>query len=335
LRLQNNNAMNRTRTALPIRSFWGLSMLFFLVLGWGCGDTDFNETTVEPGNHLEQVLSQQDQLSAFADAINRAGLSHHLQSQSLMFTLFAPSNDAFTSYLQTNGYASLAEVPEATLASLVRYHIGFGRTLAVELDSARLINTFDDRKIFVYTSGNGEVITLNNQAQVVESDILARNGVIHVLGQVLTPPTQSLGAYILARTEQEQAEFTLLYAALQQADLLPLVNSNKSSFTLFAPTDAAFAAAGYPTAEEIQAEDPAELRNLLQYHLLPRYRFTSMFPNGDVSSLQGKKVTLSADNRTIKGQGNEHAASLLANEQDILTTNGILHAIDKVLLPGQ
>lgn len=325
--------MNRMHAAFPIRILSAL-LIAFCLIGWSC-DEPTNDRKVDPGSNLLQVLNQQDNLSLFADAINRTGFSNVIQKEHLNFTLFAPNNAAFTTYLQEAGYAALSEIPAEALTDLVGYHITFGLSLGSSLDSARLIDTFDDRRIFVFATNSSPTITLNNQAQVVETNKIANNGIIHTLDKVLTPPTRSLAGYIAFRATAEEPEFTLLNRALQHAGLIEQLSNTKNSLTLFAPTDAAFNTAGYTTVEDIENEDPAVLRNILQYHLLSRYRFTSMLPNGELTSLQGKKVTVNADNRSIKGAANNEAANLLTNEQDRLATNGILHAIDAVLLPGQ
>lgn len=325
--------MNRMHAAFPIRIL-SVLLISCSLIGWSC-DEPTDDTKVEPGSDLFQVLSQQENLSLFADAVNRTGFSPIIQKEQLNFTLFAPNNAAFTTFLQESGYAALSEVPAQELTNLVGYHVTFGLSLGSSLDSARLVDTFDDRKIFVFASSNSPTITLNNQAQVVETNKIASNGIIHTLDKVLTPPTHSLAGYIALRATAELPEFTLLNAALQRAGLVDFLSNPKNALTLFSPTDAAFNTAGYTTVEAIENEDPAVLRNILQYHLLSMYRFTNMLPNGEITTLQGNKVSVNADNRSIKGVANSEAANLLTNEQDRLATNGILHAIDAVLLPGQ
>lgn len=321
-----------TSKLIPSSTLLLWSMALFLCLsGWGCDGSE-ESRIIEPDHTVLQVVNQHSAVSLFSTALKQAGLSDILKNQNISFTVFAPQNQAFDAYLQARGYTSLQEVPAAELNQLIGYHISLGKRLASALDSALLVDTYNDKKIFIHNTGNN--IILNNQSGIVENNLLANNGVVHTIDQVLSPPTQTIAAYIATRaTAEEAADFILLHAALQHAGMLSFLDDKRQEFTFFAPTDAAFMAAGYATVEDILNEDPAVLKSVLRYHLISRYRFASMFTNGNLTTLQGNSLSLNADNKTITGAGNAEAASLLSTEQDILTTNGILHAIDRVLLP--
>ena len=223
-------------------------------------------------------------------------------------------------------------MPAEELKQLVNYHITLGTKVAAQLDSARLINTLNDARVLVYNSNN--TISLNGKATIVQSDLMAKNGVVHILDNVLTPPTQTLSELISSKAAAAaNPQFTLLKAALQHTGLASVLNNSNQLYTIFAPTDAAFAEAGYATVEDITSEDPAVLQNILAYHLLPNYRFSFMLRDGEAVTRLGKRVTLNTANSSVKGIGNAEAAALLAAEKDILATNGVLHAIDMVLLP--
>ncbi|WP_224999471.1 fasciclin domain-containing protein [Cesiribacter sp. SM1] len=316
--------------ALPtVFSFKSLLFIFCL-LTWSC-DSDDNTTTIIPGNTVLHVIRTEASTSTFSDAVNRTATGTILNNQNTRFTVFAPNNEAFAAYLQANGYGSLDQVPAAALENLVNYHIGLGSYVAERLDSARLISTLGEAKIFIYNSNNS--ISLNGEAQVIQPDLSGRNGVVHILDGVLTPPTQTLGQYISSRATAENPEFNLLQAAIERAGLTTLLNSNSQPYTLLAPTNAAFTAAGYASPEDIANEDPAVLQNILSYHLLPAYRFSFAFRNQEVVTRQGNRVQVDATNKTVKGIGNTEAAALIAAEQDVLAINGIVHAINQVLLP--
>ncbi len=317
--------------ALPLRNFFGLLLLLCL-FGWSCEESN-DIITIEPGNTVLQVLQQQENLSTFAAALESTGLSANLSSQTLNYTLFAPNNEAFTAYLASNGYANLEAIPAAALTDLVGYHLTFGRRSLSQLDSATLIDTFEGRKIFVYTTSADNSVRFNNEATIIESNLRASNGFIHTLDKVLTPPALSLLSYVESRAAAEPAEFTLLQAAIAQAGLSDFFAETQQGFTFFAPTNAAFTAAGYATVEDIQNTAPETLRNILRYHLVPGYRYSFMFSNGSLATQQGKSITLDAAAKTVKGAGNPAAFQILNTEQDVLTSNGIVHAIDGVLLP--
>ena len=332
---ENYILMRSKHNALPIRFFTSLLpslLLSVCLLSWSCEETD-GFRTIEPESNVLQTVKEQASLSLFNAALERTNVGSTLINQNLSFTLFAPNNEAFGNFLNARGYNGIADVPLEELTSLVNYHVALGRKGLASLDSAMLINTLSNKEIFVYkTAAASNTAILNNEAEIVTADLAARNGIVHIINEVLTPPAQSLAQYIAARAAGENQEFSLLRAALQRAGLLTLLNSNHP-FTLLAPTDAAFMNAGYANAEAIEAEDPAVLRNILLYHLLPRYRYSFMFRNGDATTQQGRKVTINTENGTVKGLGNEQPANFISNEQDILTSNGIVHAIDMLLLP--
>ncbi|AHM61989.1 secreted/surface protein with fasciclin-like repeats [Flammeovirgaceae bacterium 311] len=321
---------SRLFAALPILLSLKSLLLISCLFLWSCDGTD-DASTIIPGNTVTQVVREQASISTFSDALNRTAVNAALNSQNTRFTVFAPNNEAFSIYLQANGYSTLEQVPAAELQTLVNYHIGLGRYLAERLDSARLISTLGDARLSVYNTNN--TISINGAAEVVQADFEARNGVVHILNRVLTPPTQTISGFIASRPSSEIPEFTLLQAAIERAGLTALLSSNSQSYTLFAPTDAAFTAAGYTSPEDIENEDPAVLQNILAYHLLPGYRFSFAFQNQEVTTRQGSRVRIDANNKTIKGLGNPEAASIIAAEQDVLAINGIVHAIDQVLLP--
>lgn len=320
--------------ALPIRLLLGL-LLGLSFLSSSCEEDD-DVRTIDPDNHVLAVISEQENLSQFYTALQSVDLTSTLQSPNLSFTIFAPTNEAFNSFLQQQGYNSIADVPREALSNLIGYHVSLGSKSASQLDSAVLVNTLAGKDIFVYkTSDDNSTITLNDEVQIGQADIPAVNGFVHTVDKVLVPPAESLAAYVAARAANAEAPaFGLLKAALDRAELFGTLNSNHP-FTLLAPTDEAFIAAGYATAEDIQNEDPAVLKTILLYHLLPDYRYSFMFPNGGVSTQLGKKVTFNTTTNpaTVTGIGNEQAAVLIAAEQNILTSNGLLHAIDRLLLP--
>ncbi|EMR02339.1 Fasciclin domain protein [Cesiribacter andamanensis AMV16] len=304
-------------------------MLIALLLGWGCDATNENRP-IDPTQTLLQRVRDQSELSSFYTALERLNLLSTLQNQHLDFTLLAPTNAAFASYLQAAGYTSLEAVPLSALDPLIRYHIALGNKPVAQLDSS-LLSTLSGSKIVAYTSNN--TVLLNQGTALATTDLRATNGVLHTLGEVLQPPTQSLADLIATRASGQEAEYGLLQAALTHTGLASVLDNANQRLTLFAPTDAAFTAAGYTTVEEIEQEDPAVIRPLLLYHLLAGYRFSHMLHTGNLRTQLGDSVRVDATAGTLLGEGNTQPARLLPAEMDQFTTNGVLHGIDAVLLP--
>jgi uncharacterized surface protein with fasciclin (FAS1) repeats len=302
-------------------------MMLAALLLWRC-DAGDDSRPIDPTQTVVSLLQNQPALSAFYEALERANLLPTLRSQNLNFTLFAPDNTAFAAFLQQAGYSSLEQVPSAVLEPLLRYHVSLGSKAVSSLDSA-VLNTLADKRIITYRTP--DALLLNRGTELSQSDLRATNGIVHILSEVLIPPAQSLAG--LLESSAAAGEYGLLQAALERAGMLGLLEEKGRRFTLFAPTDAAFIAAGYSTAEDFASLEPEQLRTILQHHLLTESRFSHMLKSGNYRSLQGGSIRFDAATNTLQGNGNAQRAQLLSAQLDQFTTNGILHGIDAILIP--
>lgn len=160
---------------------------------------------------------------------------------------------------------------------------------------------------------------------------MASNGIIHVLDNVITPPTQSIAQIAIASATAAQPEFTQLVAALVRANLAGSFQGGfNDNFTVFAPTDAAFralyTALGVTSVNDIPL---ATLISVLQYHVVPARAFSQDLRQGASlpTLLTGKNLTVNLSDLKIND------AALVAAALNIHATNGVIHVIDKVLLP--
>lgn len=244
-------------------------------------------------------------------------------------TLFAPTNDAFTAAGITD-LSAVAAVVDAVLA----YHVIDGTVLAANLPTTTIaaseIPTLGGN--FYLTNAGGSV-NINGTTQVVATDILGSNGVVHVINRTLIPPTQDIVEIVSEFAGGNPAEFSLLAAALTKAGLIDALKGD-GPFTVFAPTDAAFLAAGVDQAF-IDAATPAELQPILLHHVVEPslHVFSSDVADGAVPMLNGTDVTISGLT-ILDGGGNTPAANLVPSLLDVHATNGVIHVIDKVLLPN-
>jgi transforming growth factor-beta-induced protein len=216
----------------------------------------------------------------------------------------------------------------------------------VELDGALVGTALNETALSISVSDDGVMV---NDANVVAVDVEAANGVIHVIDSVLLPPADdnmmgmmaermesSLAEIAVASTEAETPEFTILVAAVLAAD--PAILSELSAggpFTVFAPTDAAFAAALEAlgvSAEDLLA-DTETLTQILLYHVVPGELGASTVvavAAGGVevaTVLPGTTVTVTASDAGVT----VNDANVI--QTDIFGTNGVIHVIDAVLLP--
>jgi len=185
----------------------------------------------------------------------------------------------------------------------------------------------------------GTAITLNGTTRVVTADVAASNGIIHAIDKVLIPPTQKITDIVVAATQQgSPAQFTALLAALQRpaaAALLTAAADPAANLTVFAPTDAAFQALLTQLGLTNLSQVPdATLVAVLRLHVVGSRAFSSDLSNGQTVTALGGPVTVgvSGSSVTVKGGGNGmNTANVTA--ANILATNGVVHVIDRVLLP--
>ena len=241
-------------------------------------------------------------------------------------TLFAPTNAAFEA-------AGITDVNGAD--AVLAYHVIDATINAEQLPatagSAAEIETLGGN--FYLTNAGGSV-NINGKTQVVATNINGSNGVVHVINRTLIPPTQDIVDIVSEFANGNPAEFSLLAAALTRAGLIETLQG-EGPFTVFAPTDAAFIDAGFDLAT-INATDPAALVPILTHHVVETsaYVFSTDLVDGNVSMLNGTEVTVSVTNLTVQDSaGSTPAAGLITSLLDVHATNGVIHVIDKVLLP--
>jgi transforming growth factor-beta-induced protein len=244
-------------------------------------------------------------------------------------TLFAPTNEAFEA-------AGITELPDAaTLNAVLRYHVIDGTVTSSDLPSGSAeVQTLNGN---FYLSNVDAGVFLNGATQVTEVDLTGSNGVVHVIDQTLIPPSKNISELVTDFAGGDPAEFTLLLAALQTADLTNVFIGD-GPFTVFAPTDAAFNKAGFPDEASVQAADPQVLAGILTHHVVKvnAYVFSTDLTDGQViQMLNDQNVTVDLQNLVIQDAfGSNPPAGLVPELLNVHATNGVVHVIDEVLLPA-
>jgi len=272
---------------------------------------------INNGSILDAAMGLDD-FSSLVAALAKANLASTFMMDG-SYTVFAPTNDAFASFLSDLG-VSLDDLTAEDLTPILSYHVIGAEALSTSLSSG-YINTIYASQGFpvsMYVEVDGGV-TLNGSISVTAADVEASNGVIHVIDGVLTP-TNVVDIAI------NNSGFTQLVAAVVKAGLAETL-SGEGPFTIFAPTDAAFdalyAALGVSGIEEIPAED---LVPILQYHAVSGNVRAGDLTAGNVATLNGDITFDLSGPVTING-----SSEVIAT--DIQGTNGVVHVIDEVLLP--
>lgn len=274
------------------------------------------------------VVELDPRFSTLAEAVNAAGLAGTLNGASAV-TLFAPTNEAFAALLTELGITRQQLLADRDLLTTVlSYHVLPARVTRAEVPLGRAITTAQGG-IFKVTSAGGTLSITdgrNRSSTIVETDIAARNGVIHVVNRVLLPADRNI-----VQTAQSLPDFTTLVQAVVAAGLVDALSAN-GPFTVFAPTNAAFAAllAELGVSAEDLLADTAMLTRVLTYHVVPgRVLAADIVAGAPVSTLQGGSFRIGAGN--VITDARARTANIVAT--DVFTGNGVIHVVDRVILP--
>jgi uncharacterized surface protein with fasciclin (FAS1) repeats len=280
-------------------------------------------TTNIDGAQFRNSSPRQASFQLLSFAIARAGLANELNDPNFAYTLFAPTDEAFAA-INLGTRQAINSVPVDNLKEILLYHVLVSKVLAAQVPTSYTeLTMLNGQKAYVIRSGANVFI---NGTPVVAADIAAKSGVIHAVNKVLLPPAGNIVEVAAANPN-----FSYLVAAVQRAGLDGDL-SGAGPLTVFAPTNQAFIDAGFPTITSIQAAMPADLIPILTYHVAAGRTFSSDITNGQViTMLSGGTTTILLGN----GAQIDGASSAPSNiiQTDIMATNGVIHVIDRVLLP--
>lgn len=301
-----------------------------LVMAGFMGACTDNTTPPPPRQTVADVITANSDFSILKEAIEYAGLSSDLRKNTV--TVFAPNNAAF----QASGFADAAAVkalPMGTVKSVLLYHVlGFkipASEIAVGKNTA--VPTLEGGNVYVTKATASSGVSVNN-ARVTTTDIQAENGIIHVIDRVLMPPTQNILEIAQANPNLSYLVAAVNRAATSNPAVFSALTSGNNIYTVFAPTNEAFIAAGFPTMASIQAAPAATLATVILNHIIADRAFSPTLANGNASTAAGGKLAVDVSNGvTVTSKGNTQASKVL--KADILATNGVVHVIDRVLLP--
>jgi len=258
--------------------------------------------------------------SSLVAGVTKAELATSLADENAMYTVFAPTNDAFDAFF-TEKNATLDDLTKETLSSVILYHaLGDVVPAAMVTDGYfSTLSTAYDRGISVKIDTDGGV-KLNSDSEVIATDVVATNGIIHAISKVITPPT-------VVDIAIDNSNFSILVDAVVKAELVETL-SGAGAFTVFAPTNAAFEAL-FASLNVAGVDDltKAELTPILLAHVVNGNTASNSLSNGSVTTLNNQKsIEINVDNGvTIDGSINVVLA-------DIQAKNGIVHVIDKVIV---
>lgn len=284
-----------------------------------------------PKDNIVSIAAQTPSLSILVEALSLFPNLVDALSSDGSFTVFAPTNDAFIALLGVIGQESLSDIPESVIERLLKYHVISGAALmSTDLSDGQMASTLlsDDDKIKVQISGQSVKI---NGANVTAANIEASNGVVHVVDAVLVPALELSIVNTIVQPAYFSKSFSVLTQAVVTAGLLETLVNPDASFTLFAPSNDAFEAAGITSLAGLTAND---LTPILTYHVLGSKVYANGLPStgSAVTTLNGDFYLSINDNGVfINGVSQVTVASQAGSNLDF--GNGVVHVINRTLLP--
>ncbi len=314
-----------------------LFLLLFSISIISCDNDDNDDQTEQVVLTIVQIAAQEPDLSILVEALMAADGDLTTTLSGGNFTVLAPTNDAFAEFLSANGFASLEEVPTDVLSNILLNHVITGEVVSTDLTTAgsgytttNATNLDGDNLSLYFSTTDG--VEFNGLSGVVLADIPATNGIIHVVDAVIGLPT-------VVTFATSNPMFETLVAALTREDLttdyVSVLSSvaSPSPFTVFAPTNEAFGSLLTEVGMSSLSEIPVDLlTSTLNTHVVASANVRSGdLTQGMAVSTLGDTLTVSLDAGPQLIDLNDRIANIIA--VDVQAYNGVVHVIDKVVLP--
>ncbi|HYX07592.1 MAG TPA: fasciclin domain-containing protein [Bacteroidales bacterium] len=299
--------------------------LFAMIALSSCED-DKNDPKPMATDNIVALAQGTSSLSTLVTAITTADLANTLQGTG-PFTVFAPTNDAFNKL--DDGVLDILLNNPSLLADVLKYHVVSGKVMSTDLSTSQVQTLLTGKSIDVTL---GSSVVLNGNASVVGADIEASNGVVHLIDEVLLPEGFELPKSSIVSIASEAPSLSILVSALTMFPDLVDALSMEGSYTVFAPTNDAFAALLGVTGQSDLEDIPEDvIERLLKYHVISGAALMS----SDLTDGQ-MAATLLGDNDKVmvKIEGSSvYINDAMVTTANVEASNGIIHIVDAVLVP--
>jgi len=274
------------------------------------------------GSTVYEIIQNSDDHTTLVTAIDEAGLGDAL-SQAGPFTVFAPTDQAFA-VLGSDLDEILAD--EDLLNTILTYHVAEGALTSGDLESGQAITTLEGSDAVVSIFGSEEEpLIFIDEAKVVVADLIADNGVVHVIDVVLTPPP----AFTVLDIINDSEDHTILAAALAASGLDVAVDGD-GPYTVFAPNDEAFEALEDGVLDALLEDPTGDLVDILYTHVLGGAILSGDLSDGQqATAFSGETLTVTIDGDNIFINESQVIAA------DLEADNGVLHVVDAIILPSE
>ncbi len=301
-----------TKRLFPLMIAFILGTCFFFT---SCNDDDHHDKYDDVT--LYDLIKESDDHKILEEAIDEADLEDVFKSHNLINTVFAPTDAAFKK-LPAGTLEVLLANPRELLRPILYYHLINSKVTSSDLTNGMILTMVDGLKTKITVDGS---MVLINGATITGADINAINGVLHVIDEVLIPPTNTVYEEIA-----ESEALSTLAAAIDAASLEEALSNEDATFTIFAPANGAFdeLPSGTVTALLNQVD---VLTNFVLYHALGTELYSAQLTDTTLETLNGQDVTITIEN------GNVFVNDAQVIVADIVCTNGVIHIIDGALIP--
>ncbi|MBH1978531.1 MAG: fasciclin domain-containing protein [Comamonadaceae bacterium] len=281
----------------------------------------------EPQRNIVEVAQNTPDLSILVEAVVAAGLAPTLSTGKL--TVFAPTNAAFAALLAELGVTKEALLADkALLTAVLTYHVLGSNVPLANVPVGKAISPLAGGFFKIESLGGLKITDGRNRVgNITATDIQASNGVVHLVDRVLLPANKDIVA-----TAQSLPDFSILVEAVVAAGLVETLQS-AGPFTVFAPTNAAFAAllGELGVGKDALLADKALLTKVLTYHVLGSRVLKAEVPVGSaIATVQGQTFMVDASLKITDQK--QRVTGIVAT--DVFTSNGVIHVVDRVLLPA-
>ena len=323
------------KTLLKLQTILLIVATVFIATSCDDDDDEDNPIIIETNTIADFVVANQANYSSLLAALQKADLVETLQSEG-PFTVFAPDNDAFDSFLSAAGFNNLDEVPVDVLTQILLNHVvsgavessalstGYIETLATATPNMANVN------MYVNTSSG---VMLNGVSTVTNANNMVDNGVVHLVDEVIGLPTvvtfatadPNFSILVEALTRDDQPDFVSVLSTADGTDPAP--------FTVFAPTNDAFAALLTElNASSLADIDTETLTATLNTHVVGGANVTSdMLSDGMTINTLGADLTANVSGGATLTDPNGRVSNITA--VNVQASNGVIHVIDTVVLP--
>ncbi len=280
--------------------------------------------TAGPGSSMDEKPDIVDtavaagSFSTLVAAVQAADLVDVLKGKG-PFTVFAPTDEAFAKLPEGTLETLLKPENKDQLAAILLYHVVPGEAFAKDVVSQKTWGTALGQRVDISAPRGKPMI---DGANIIATDIETSNGVIHVIDSVILPETKTI-----PEVADVAGSFSTLLTAVKTAGLAETL-MGEGPFTVFAPTDEAFAALGSTVTDLLKPENREKLTSILTYHVVSgRVYADQAIKAKSAATLEGGSVSIKGWGDTVK----INDATVLS--ADVEASNGVIHVIDGVLLP--